>query len=84
MIIGNAHEASVAESGSCSRLASERAMNRLTPRHGEVSCQACGAEAFLSVEMPSMGTTPGARVYQCPACDHHTWIDWRRRPDPIR
>jgi hypothetical protein len=42
-----------------------------------ISCEKCGDRAVFSAFVHPLGDTPGAHVYNCTACGHSTWKEWR-------
>jgi hypothetical protein len=45
-----------------------------------VPCKSCGTPTTFATEIAPLGTEPGHRVYQCPACKRFTSIDWWPSP----
>ena len=39
-------------------------------------CEHCGAEATIATALLPIGSEPGQRVYECPACKRLSWIAW--------
>ena len=47
-----------------------------------IPCERCGGPAEFATPVSPLGTSPGAFVYLCDACNHVTWIEVRReQPD---
>jgi len=45
--------------------------------HPVVLCDRCRGPTNPSTFVQPLGNIPGARVYDCTACGHSTWREWR-------
>jgi len=48
--------------------------------YSDVLCERCGGRTTVACCVQPVGSTPGARIFDSPACDHSTWREWRRDP----
>lgn len=48
-----------------------------------VICDKCGGATRLITRVRPVGSNmPGARIYECTVCQHHSWRDWTHPPTP--
>jgi hypothetical protein len=48
--------------------------------HLEVLCDRCRGPTTPGTFIQPLGSIPGARTYDCAACGHSTWREWRLEP----